>query len=732
MTSAATMIDRRDQRDGPLVTIITPAYNRADLLPETIESVLAQGYAPLEYLVLDDGSKDDTAAAVAPYLDRITYLRHENVGETRTVNKAFDIARGEIICVVNSDDPLRPGAIRAAVHALGEHPEAVAAYTDWMEIGPDSEMIRTYDLPQYDIDRMLGDFNVAMGPGVFFRSRAFDLIGHRREDVRFTGDLDYWFRLALHGPFLHIPQPLATHRTHPGAASTTERGAVMAGELVDIVQRLVNEDALPPRLARRAAWHLGWAHYEARHYCDGDPAARRGHLRQWLRLTRGLGPVRVLRDHIVRIARSAARRGGLLLSWTIIAVQLLAAVTWGRVRLAMTRRRPAPERGRFMLLSHVLPPSWSGQAVILGRLLDGADPQHYCVCSAGLNHRDIEEWAHDRALPTTYHALPGTPDNVVFMCRRLVALAAARRATALAHLLRREGCDAVIACTGDVFDAPAAALAARWTGVRCYLYVLDDYVNQWPAGTRRHRAEDFEQRLRRRLAGVIVPNELLAEAMERRLGITPTLIRNVRSARERPPAEPDASPPGDRTATILYTGAVYHVNVDTLRAVTDALGLLGGRDTLLRVFTAQPAALLESFGLAGPRIEHVAHVPVDEVERELSRADLLLIPFSFCSAVDEVIRTAAPGKMGDYLASGTPILAVVPGDSFVAWYLREHECGLVVDREDPVAIAEAIRSLLDDPSRRDRLVANARERARTDFDPAIGRRKLLELVGAAG
>ena len=84
----------------PLVTVITPAYNRASYLVETIESVLGQDYPRLEYIVLDDGSTDNTREVLGKYEGRIIWETHPNMGETRTVNKGFGLARGEIVVVV--------------------------------------------------------------------------------------------------------------------------------------------------------------------------------------------------------------------------------------------------------------------------------------------------------------------------------------------------------------------------------------------------------------------------------------------------------------------------------------------------------------------------------------------------------------------------------------------------------------------------------------------------------
>src|SRR4051812_39582335 len=107
----------------PLVTVITPTYNRADYLPETIASVLGQDYVNFEYIVLDDGSKDDTVSLLKRYDGRLTWYTHPNMGEARTVNKGWGMARGDFVVTVNSDDPVRPGLLRAGAEFLQARPD---------------------------------------------------------------------------------------------------------------------------------------------------------------------------------------------------------------------------------------------------------------------------------------------------------------------------------------------------------------------------------------------------------------------------------------------------------------------------------------------------------------------------------------------------------------------------------------------------------------------------------
>jgi glycosyltransferase involved in cell wall biosynthesis len=110
-------------------------------------------------------------------------------------------------------------------------------------------------------------------------------------------------------------------------------------------------------------------------------------------------------------------------------------------------------------------------------------------------------------------------------------------------------------------------------------------------------------------------------------------------------------------------------------------------------------------------------------------ADLLFLPLAFNSPYPEIVRTAAPGKMGEYLAARRPILVQAPSDSFIAWYFRHHECGLVVDEDDPARLAQALTLILTDAGLRERLSERAWERAKVDFDLNKARAQFAALIG---
>ena len=264
----------------PLVSVVIPAYNQAAFLAETIDSVLSQSYARTEIIVLDDGSSDGTPGIVQEFQDRVTAVRHDNRGENPTVNRGLELAQGDILCIVNADDPLLPGAIEAGVAALEEDSGALAAYPDWVEIDPRGQVIRTLRLPDYALADMLLGFNVAVGPGVFLRREALQQVGKRNAELRYTGDLDYWFRVALAGGLKHIPAVLATHRVHPQAASSAAQGKVMANEVLRLMKVTIDSAAFPRELRRYRFHLLSKAHAVASHYCGDDSTLHSQYLRR--------------------------------------------------------------------------------------------------------------------------------------------------------------------------------------------------------------------------------------------------------------------------------------------------------------------------------------------------------------------------------------------------------------------------------------------------------------------
>lgn len=233
----------------PLVTIVVPAYNHARYLGQAIDSVLAQDYPHVELVVLDDGSRDNTREVLQRYGSRFHWETHENMGQSATLAKGWALARGEILGYLSADDTLEPSVVSESVAQLGLRPDAVATYCDFVLVDPNSRVVRRINAPEFDYEQMLATATCPPGPGAFFRRSAYEKAGPWDPALRQMPDLDFWIRLALFGPFVRIPIPLAAFRVHESSQTYSRAPFERAVEPVVIMTRFFSRADLPPRIA---------------------------------------------------------------------------------------------------------------------------------------------------------------------------------------------------------------------------------------------------------------------------------------------------------------------------------------------------------------------------------------------------------------------------------------------------------------------------------------------------
>lgn len=394
----------------------------------------------------------------------------------------------------------------------------------------------------------------------------------------------------------------------------------------------------------------------------------------------------------------------------------------------------AAAQGRIALLSHILPPSPAGQAGILHRILSSWPTQSYRLLSRVDYNAPIADGSGAPRLPGRHEFLePSRPsrwlsripsDSAVFVLETLRGIS--RRAGQVAAVLRSEPIDALVACSGDLIDLPAALLACSRTGVPLIPWMFDDYMHQW-TGIGGTLARCFGPPIVRRAAAVIVPNAAARDAYRIRYGITPVVVCNPCELPDLAALDALPSPFSPQETTVVYTGSIYHAQFDAFRNLVEVLDQIGYPGLKLHVYTSQTAEDLARGGVGGPRIVRHAHIPPSEIPAILRKADVLFLPLSFRSAIPEVIRTSAPGKMGEYLASGRPVLVHAPVDAFVSRYFRENRCGVVVDVDDAAVLADALRRLLGGKGR-EQLGTAARAAAERDFSLAGARTAFLGML----
>jgi len=268
LASARPCLMRTKPADSPLVSIVTPAYNQASYLAETIDSVLAQDYPNLQYLVLDDGSTDATRDVLQKYDGRVKWESHQNMGQARTLNKGWSSCDGEILAYISSDDLLAPNAVSEAVQCLIENPAAVVTYSDYFLIDGRGNIFREVRTEEFSLKRLRHDLICQPGPGAFFRRSVFGRCKGWRADLEQTPDFDFWLRASSLGHFKRIPKRLAYCRVHAESASYRPISEKRATEVIEVVESFWKQEGktCPPAPRARAQLVAGKLHLQSKRY----------------------------------------------------------------------------------------------------------------------------------------------------------------------------------------------------------------------------------------------------------------------------------------------------------------------------------------------------------------------------------------------------------------------------------------------------------------------------------
>lgn len=313
----------------PPVSIVTPSFNQAAFLEQTIHSVLIQDYPRLEYIIVDGGSDDGSLEIIRKYSDQLAWWVSEpDRGQAQAINKGLSRARGEILAWLNSDDMYLPGAVAAAVGAFRDHPGTGLVLGNAVTIDQDNRPLNDLKFGEVSLQDLIS-FRVICQPAVFMRRQAFEKAGGLDESYHMLLDHHLWIRVARNHKLVHVPEILAFARHHPGAKNVAQAER-FGQEAYRILAWMETQPDLRGMIAANQRKVYAGAHrFNARYLLDGGRA--RPAFKAYLRS---------LQSHPKTALREAHRMFFALLS--LVGLRGLGAVYYQLQR----RRIPASLRGR--------------------------------------------------------------------------------------------------------------------------------------------------------------------------------------------------------------------------------------------------------------------------------------------------------------------------------------------------------------------------------------------------
>ena len=291
----------------PRVSVVTPTYNCAAFLPETLQTVLDQTVQDVEIIVVDDGSTDDTRDRLRPFGRRVRYVALEHSGiPAKARNIALRAARGAYVAFLDADDLWEPGKLERQVALLEREPAAGLCVTDHVEFGVPGDgrsafdrvrgrlaafTRRAVDARAYVLEgpSVLAD-HLERGPlplwtsAIVVRRSCFATVGVFNEEMPLDDDTQMWLRLLKHYPVALVDEPLARRRLRPSSISASAAELESHRYSLRTLDTLDRWIPLSPReraAARAMAARIrGAAGYQA--FAMGDHRQARQFLRQSL------------------------------------------------------------------------------------------------------------------------------------------------------------------------------------------------------------------------------------------------------------------------------------------------------------------------------------------------------------------------------------------------------------------------------------------------------------------
>jgi glycosyltransferase involved in cell wall biosynthesis len=215
------------------LSVITPSFNQARFLPYCLNSIRSnRSVCKIEHLVLDGGSNDGSSDILTQWSNELDYWRSESDrGQSHAINCGMRMATGGILCWINSDDALAPGAAAIMSSILGSYSSPAWAIGQCLVIDEANNEINRWEPGSHDDLKYVLQWsrNYIMQPAVFWNRSMWNLAGPLDEDLDLAMDFDLWLRFFTVAPPILVNRPIGVHRTH-GDSKTSHGGVRILGE----------------------------------------------------------------------------------------------------------------------------------------------------------------------------------------------------------------------------------------------------------------------------------------------------------------------------------------------------------------------------------------------------------------------------------------------------------------------------------------------------------------------
>jgi len=652
-------------------SVIIPAYNAAATIGAAVESALAQTLPPHEVVVCDDGSTDELEAALGPYRDRIAFVRKENGGEGSAKDAASRVANGDFVVVLDADDSFLPERLEALAALARERPDLDILTTDAFLESEGRVVRRAYNagwlFEVQDQRRAILERNFVFGAAAVRRERLV-AVGGFDASLRYAADWDLWIRMILSGSRAGlVDEPLYRYRIGPNALSA-QRAPLVRGFVIVLERAAARSDLAP---AERQA-------------VEQAIAERRRELVQ-LELTEALGSGAAVRARAVAVLRerevpARARR------------KAVAALVVPRVAAGVQKRRRTgawvgaggtlvAARPVVRLVAYTDAEEVGGAEISLGHVLAGLG-RSYNVTVMGVEERVVARLVASRA---------GARACLVTPVRRKYdfygVLAHVRAMRRLRPAIVHVSLKTPWACPYGILAAFLAR--ARVVLVEQSLFPEEGYLRR-----------AFARVAGRRASAVVAVGDRSAREIERLVGLDVGSVRTIRNGVPELPPAPTAL--GARAGPVV--GSIGRLDAEK------------GYETLVRALPRLTAtAVLVGDGPDRDRLEWLAG--------ELGVAERLVVTgwtddarrhlLSFTVFCLPSRSESFPLSVVEAMLASLPVVATDVGS--VAEAVRDGQTGLLVPRDDPQALADALLRLLEDPALRDSMGRRGRELALESF-----------------